>query len=552
MKLPVCSKFLSLLLGVTSIAAHSFSQSSPAPADQFRIAVGHYDRKEYQLAANALNVLTLNQLLQGLSSNGIYDCACIYALSGDSERAFALLRFLIFERLYTDANHLKTDPDLDSLRDLAPWSEIFAKAEDNLRTLPARTMNYVRTELENAKLILANEKGELWGESIWNDRLLILSASNTVYSLRRFPGSRLDPSGIYWTKVPPGTLSNSNAVQTYQGREYAVVMVSYLADRSATIIHELFHVLQFARRKFNGFEISYLDEPEARILLRAEYQALRNALQAMGKAEPKNRIADALLFRTQRQKRFGKFLQQEIELETLEGIANYTGYKLSSNENKVEIALSELSRRESSKSYTRNFPYATGLAYGIILDALGIRWRNSAGDLYDFTKIVNHSLRTLGAKKPDATAAKLRANHAKIVEEETARKRAYDELQLALKARFVTSPTLTATLVAPNYTQTTDIDATTALKGVGTVFKLISGKNDPEGVNFGSFASRRMESATSGVLRKDGGMTFVFAMPFRIEGNKVIGEDYEITLAPGWTVEKINAKGDHAVVKKGA
>ena len=555
MKSPTCAKILASALGVFLFLAPSAGQTPTSPIDQYRLAIEHYNRNEHQLGAKALDTLTLDQIRQSLNTNSVYDCACIYALAGDSEKALSLLRFLIFDRLYSDVNHLKTDPDLDALRGLVTWTELMLKAEDNLRTLPARTMGYVKTELEKAKEILSKDQGALWGDSIWNDKLLILSASNYVYSLRRFPGSRLDPTGIYWASVPPGTFSSSNAVQSYQGREYAVVLVSYLADRSATIIHELFHVLQFSQRKFNGLEVAYLDEPEARILLRAEYQALRNTLTAIERKEPIDQIVlalhDALYFRKQRQRIYAKSLATEIELETLEGVANYTGYKLASSENKIQLALAELNKRESAKSYTRNFPYATGLAYGMIFDALGIRWRRSAGDLYDFTKIVDEGLRGFARHKVDVPAAKSRTNYDNIVDQETVRKKNYEELQSALRQKFVVSPTLSVTLSAPNYTQTTDIDATAALKGVGTVFKFISGKNDSDAKNFGSFVSIRLEKPTSGVLRKDDGTTFVFGMPFRVEGNKIIGEDYEITLAPGWTVKQVNAKGDHAIVRVG-
>ena len=52
----------------------------------------------------------------------------------------------------------------------------------------------------------------------------------------------------------------------------------------------------------------------------------------------------------------------------------------------------------------------------------------------------------------------------------------------------------------------------------------------------------------AGFLRcKDG--EYVFPFPTKIDGQKIIGETYEIELNEGWKVEKINDKGDLEVVR---
>jgi hypothetical protein len=42
----------------------------------------------------------------------------------------------------------------------------------------------------------------------------------------------------------------------------------------------------------------------------------------------------------------------------------------------------------------------------------------------------------------------------------------------------------------------------------------------------------------------------VFSKPIKIEGNLVYGENYEITLNPGWQIKTINQKGDMQIVEK--
>lgn len=71
-------------------------------------------------------------------------------------------------------------------------------------------------------------------------------------------------------------------------------------------------------------------------------------------------MKDAVIFRKERQQQYSKYLNDELEIETLEGLANYTGFVLSSYDNKYEKAIEEINQREEAKTYTRPFPYATG------------------------------------------------------------------------------------------------------------------------------------------------------------------------------------------------
>lgn len=539
--------------GAQGVTSRNFTTQQTLAARMLR-AMELYEKKDYRGAAQELDQIATGPGFNALSISNLYDSACIYALNGESEKAFSILKILAEVRLYTNLKHLKEDEDLLSLHAFPAWQKIVAQVEANLVSLPVRTMNFVRGELEAVKALLNGEAGLLWGVNLWNDRLLVLSASDTVYSLKRFPGSRFDPSGIYVAKLEQGILNHSNAVQKFNGNDYAVVMTSYLNDNSATLIHELFHIVQFERGKFQGGEVGYLDEKLPRLFLRCEYQALRNALQGIQTSGPLEKITEALsdatYFRTERQKLGKSWRNAEIDLESLEGIANYTGFKLSMNTEKAQLAITDIGRREAQKSFTRNFPYATGPAYGLVYDFLGVSWRKSPGDTYDFAAISREILKSnrSNSSKSEIRARQLRCNYDSLLEQENRRETDSLTLQLELKKKFVDSPTLTASLRTGGYTQTTDIDRTTTIKNLGTVFQFISGKNDPEERNFGNFSTLNSDKPTQGVLRKTDGQTFVFGLPIRIEGRRIIGNDYEITLAPGWVVKKVNKKGDLAIV----
>jgi len=265
----------------------------------------------------------------------------------------------------------------------------FTFAQETDKTLENR--QNIQQKLLEAKTLLEKDNGKLWGKPIWNDSIIVIDFDNSIYSLVKLPNSKTDNGVLYSKIMEPNSLVFVNTTQKYEAKEYATVLNNYLNDKSATIIHELFHLLQMKYRKFNGNPIEYLDETNARILLRLEYQALKNALKVIIEKrnieEVKNYLKDAVIFRKERQHQYSKDLNDELEIETLEGLANYTGFVLSSCDNKYEKAIEEINQREEAKTYTRPFPYATGPAYGLIFDYLNIAWRKSLDNIYNFTDI---------------------------------------------------------------------------------------------------------------------------------------------------------------------
>ncbi len=60
-------------------------------------------------------------------------------------------------------------------------------------------------------------------------------------------------------------------------------------------------------------------------------------------------VNDAMLFRKIRQSKYKEFLENELEIETSEGLANYTGLILSTYPNKYQKAIREINMREKGK-----------------------------------------------------------------------------------------------------------------------------------------------------------------------------------------------------------
>ncbi len=424
---------------------------------------------------------------------------------------------------------------------------------------PLKNRQNIQSKLLEAKALLQKDNGKLWGKPIWNDSTIVIDFDNSIYSFIKLPNSKTDNDTLHYKTMEPNSLVFVNTTQKYEGREYATVLNNYLDDESATVIHELFHLLQMKSRKLKGNPIEYLDETNARILLRLEYQALKNALKAISEKrkidEVKSYLKDAVLFRKERQKQYAKYLNDELEIETLEGLANYTGFALSSYENKYEKAIEEINQREGAKTYTRPFPYATGPAYGLLFDYLNTSWRKGLDKIYNFAEI--YEVMILKSKliitKSNLESAKSRNNFNEINKQEMEHESEQKKLTAYYTDLLLNKPTLKVALAdIEHYGRTFNMNGTLTLNDKGMVYSSIKGR-DKSGKNFGNFATveGKNQLGKAGILSfdQDGKTYFVFPLPSKIEGRKITSEFYEIELNPDWKVVKQN-DGNMEIVRE--
>lgn len=515
-----------------------------------------YELGDYKNAAEQFQLIIDNYNFDQISTTKLYNGACIFALVEQNETAIEILDYLASNRFYSNFNHITNDSDLTNLHSESEWKRITEKVAKNRITEPERLREKIKTELFLAKNILLAENGELWGDNLWSDNILVLGFDNTIYSTEPLKDSKTSDSIIYYKKIRENSLGFSNATQEYEGKEYAVVLTNYLSDSSATIIHELFHVLQHKHISLNGNPIQYLDNSDAREWLRLEYQALRNSLNLIdlqaNKSKIERYIKDALLFRKLRQFNYQEFLQQEIEIETSEGLANYTGFILSTYQNKYQKAIREIIEREEAETYTRPFPYATGPAYGLIFDYLKLDWKQGLDKTYNFLEIYEtHYLKTeVNTSKRIIRCAQRRNNFESIHKEEIAKKLETEKIRNYYTDIFINKPTLSVSLSDSLYGRTFDMNGTITLKNKGIVFAMIKGVDGSKN-NFGNFTTLGNEKlGVSGVLYSFDGKVFTFSEPIEIKKNSIIGKYYKIELNEGWEVIKINEKGDLEIVKK--
>jgi hypothetical protein len=130
----------------------------------------------------------------------------------------------------------------------------------------------------------------------------------------------------------------------------------------------------------------HLDTLDGRYYLQLEYRALSAALQSEGVAQ-RQAAADAVAFRRQRRALFPNAAAAERTLEMNEGLAEYTGVALSGAPRR--LALLDLETGASKPSFVRSFAYATGPAYGLLLDAYNKDWRTTLKSTDDLSDLLH-------------------------------------------------------------------------------------------------------------------------------------------------------------------
>ena len=155
-------------------------------------------------------------------------------------------------------------------------------------------------------------------------------------------------------------------------------------------------------------------------------------------------IRDALLFRAYRRSLFPKADAEERALEMHEGLAEYTGVTLSGSPDIDMLAASKLEQAEMGTSFVRSFAYASGPAYGVLLDESKTNWRKGLKPTDDLGDLLS---KTISIKMPQDirnNAAQASKNYdavslrASEIEREDRRKKV-----LAVnRARFVDGPVI--------------------------------------------------------------------------------------------------------------
>lgn len=215
-----------------------------------------------------------------------------------------------------------------------------------------------------------------------------------------------------WTSVAPPAAPlppmRANTAIDWDGTTWLMLLAPLPDDeaaRRALAFHEAFHVHQRALGlPANATVAAHLDGAAARESLRLEWNALAQALRSDGDVR-REHLQQALAFRAQRLTDPAAAATERAQM-LHEGLAAYTGTALSGEP--VRIALAALREEAAKPGFTRTFAYASGPAWGLMLDALRPGWRarlDTTADLPELVGLAPAAVATPSAYGGDAIHA---------------------------------------------------------------------------------------------------------------------------------------------------
>jgi len=381
----------------------------------------------------------------------------------------------------------------------------------------------------------------LWGKPVACPLLLAEPRSRQAVASHGDSAGVLRPVDGAFVGTLPEAVGIANYGLDWGGRRWTMVMwplPTRARERDRLLAHEIFHCLQPqlgqpAESPLNA----HLDEEEGRLWLRMEWRALEEALLQQGDRR-RDAIADALAFRRHRHGRFVAGQAEEHALERNEGLAEYTGLRGSGYPAHVlaDRAAMGVANWEQRASFSRAFAYASGPAYGILLDESGMAWRPRAAAGEDLGALLGraYGLAATDPAAPDLDRRGAAYDLPRVRREERARAERNAAILADLTRRFVEGPVLR---IAPGAAFSFSFDPTAVQNfREGTVHRTLR-ITDTWGV---------LEVSANGVwlARTAGRITAVVLPAPAGAGAPVAGDGWELRLEPGWRVVPGARAGD--------
>ena len=306
---------------------------------------------------------------------------------------------------------------------------------------------------EEAARLCRGDGGALWHHSLCGPILLVDWTDGTAVANEADPAGVLKPSGKVFVGALPPDVVIANTPVEWSGKRWTELiwpLPDDVAHRHVMLSHELFHRAQgeLGMLMNDGGNL-HLDMLEGRILLQLEWHALARALTAPDAKARAAAVSDALLFRHERYRLFPDAQAEERALELNEGVAEYTGVRvgLPTAAERTAYALRDLETFVQAPTFVRSFAYATGPAWGLLLDRADPAWRGrlavamKAGHPAGLDQMLQSALAL-----PEPSAATVKAREADYDDTLRPREQARDQARQAhlaeLKARLVDGPVL--------------------------------------------------------------------------------------------------------------
>lgn len=414
----------------------------------------------------------------------------------------------------------------------AAWP-LAAQAQD----APALTPEAAAAVFARADAICEREGGRLWGRSLCGPILIVEPGTRRVLASQADGEGRLHAEGGVFAGTLPADQNAAYTAFDWAGVRWTQLLWPLPGDEALQEVllgHELFHRIQpeLPLGVTAGGDNVHLDSVDGRYLIQLEWRALAQALQTSDEGARRRAVADALGFRAERYRRFPDAEAAETALELNEGLAEYTGVfaGAASAGARTAAALRDLREHAANASFVRSFAYASGPAYGLLLDALAPGWRAQLAGGPNLAWLLRDAAGVQPTAADALQAAAARYDGAALRAAEDARERDRQERLRINRARFVDGPVTRLPLV--HMKVQFDPRTLQPLDEVGTVYPTLR-ITDDWGV---------LEASEGALLAADWSAVVV-AAPDAAEA-PLSGPGWQLTLAPGWRLVRGARAGD--------
>ena len=236
-----------------------------------------------------------------------------------------------------------------------------------------------RAWVSDFQTICEADRGRLWGVSLCGPVIIVDPNTRAAFASQADFGGVLSQAGGDWTGTLPPGVPVANSTVEWSGVRWIMVMGPPPAnetDRRVLIAHEAWRRIQDQiGLPAATSTCAHLETERGRYLMRLELRALATAMRSRGAAR-RRAAEDALAFRATRFAEFASAASDEAALDRDEGLAAYTGVKLGAPEPDFYAART-LDNFDNHDAYPLSYAYASGPAYGLLLDTFLQGWRSS-------------------------------------------------------------------------------------------------------------------------------------------------------------------------------
>lgn len=333
---------------------------------------------------------------------------------------------------------------------------------------------YAPAAAQELRQMCEADRARLWGVDLCGPLMVADPTTRMVWASQPDWTGILTPNGAGYTGTLPAAVPIANTSVDWASARWIMVMAPLpenAAERRVLVAHEAWHRVQ-AELGFpqNPSDCAHLETERGRYLMRLELRALAAAMRSRDNAR-RSAARDAIYFRLARQNEFLDAASQEAALDRNEGLASYTGVKLGAGEDATLYAARTLDRYDRHDAFARAYAYATGPAYGLLLDQFLPNWRQGLG-AYTAADRLRAAIRPEAFDPGQFETLAARYGGPAIAAQEAARAREQADRIAAVRQRFASGPRLVLPVRALQ--MEFDPNAVTPVPGLGNIYSTLT------------------------------------------------------------------------------